>query len=149
MALKDINIMSVFLSYSAFAPLTLSVPGVTPSGSKANVSSLLRKAVVDNISSLITKPTSPKPTPSNTFCASFANLFTLPSSTASAKLIIFGATSSGGKNLSCLTCSASCSCVIVSSGNTPSDLSLAPNSSGVSLNPSALLAISNSKLSRI
>ena len=141
-AFKETNTMSVFLSYSPSEKLVSSLYAlgsllITPSGVSI-------KPSVDRISSLIITPVSLRPALSSIFLASCANLLTLPSSTDCAKLIIFGATSFGGKYFSWRTFSASINWSIVSWGNTPSLTSLSPNSSGVSLNPSAFLATSNS-----
>ena len=94
---------------------------------------------------LITTPVSLRPAASSIFLASLANLFFLPSSNDCSIFIIFGIVSLGGKNFSCLLASLSTKACIVVSVNLPSFLNLSPNSCGVSLNPSALLAIKNSK----
>ena len=143
-AFKDKKIMSVFLSYS---PSTLS--SLTSLGSKATPSVVCLRVVVDKISSLTTTPVSDRPNLSNCFLISLANLLVLPSSIASAKLINLGSISSGGKTFSCLTVSSSTNLAITSSDKVPCSLRDAPNSSGVWSKASALLAISNSKLSFI
>ena len=142
-ALKEINIVSVSASYVLSLPSTKLVScAIVPSGS-------CTKDSVDNISLLTTTPVSFKPTPSNNFLISLANLVFLPSSTACEKFIILGLVSIGGKNCSCLTVSCSTSFCIASSLKLFSLLNLASNSSTVSLKPSALRAMSYSKLSLI
>ena len=131
--------MSVFLSYSPSLSVFLK-----PLGSNTMPSDVLAKADVDKISLLTTTPVSLNPLSFNIFLSSLAKTFVLPSSIASLNLINLGSISSGGKNFLCLVVSDSTNCCIVSSGSFPSLLNLSPNSCGVSLNPSALLAISNS-----
>ena len=133
--------MSVFLSYSPRTPFSLTSVG---SNKVSLVCGSLVIVVVDKISSLMTTPVSFRPLLLRMAFASLANLFTLPSDTASAKSINFSSNGLGGIKPSCLTSSFATKASIISSGSLPSCLNLSPNSCGVSAKPSAFLAISNS-----
>ena len=153
-ALSDKKIMSVFLSYSPSTAPSLAVGLVTLGSNIMSPASVFANVVVDKISLLTTRPVSPNPAACNFFCSSFANLFVRPSCIVSAKLNNLGSSSLGGNTFSCLTSSDVTKLVIASSDNLflPKDLSLSSlprNSSGVSLNPSCLLATVYSKSSVI
>ena len=140
-AFKDINIISVCLSYSASTVLSLPTNLTLPS-------SVCSKAPVDNMSSLTITPVSFNPIFANLCLNSCANLFILPFSTASAKSIVLFDSSTGGSCWdSLLFCSCS-NCAIASEDNLPSVTSLLTNSSVVSLKASALLSIFSWKLLR-